>query len=419
VIRLWNAAAVALAAVLCASCETLEYTVAAVDQALYEVVPIHPVTGRPVPNLVTEEQEVRQAGQRHQKLIVAAQQQGVAVDPPGERLNHLQRVFWRLVAVAHRQQLAWQAHLIEHPKVNAFTIGGGYVYVYEGLYGNEGLVADRDDDELAAVLAHEIAHVALLHVSLRETWQRIINRARKDPFYSASFTTEQEAEADRLGVLYMALAGYDSQAGVRIWTRAHQRSGSDPAKYFYRHDHPLDAERVAIVQDAATQVMKYYAPGQRNPQWAEILVDNPLFPRAKQTTGQPGAGLARAVEVVIDAKGTHERAKDEAKRREKAAYRSHEHQSTLVRLLATKAEYDAYGRPMINMQFQNGAIYNIAGLGVRVTYLNGQTPIAQDPNCGGPANIQAGQTVWLACPYHYIPNANAYSVEITGVSFHQ
>ncbi len=419
VISLWKAAAISLMVVLCSGCETLERSFAAVDQALYEIVPIHPVTGRPVPNLVTEEQEVRQAGEQHRMLIIAAQREDIPVDPPGERLDQLRRAFARLVAVAHRQQLPWQIHLIDHPTVNAFTIGGGYVYVFEGLSGEQGLVRNRDDDELAAVLAHEIAHVTMLHVSLRETWQKIVKRSRKDPFYNASFTTEQEAEADKLGILYMALAGFDPHAASRIWARAHHKRGSDPAKYFYLHDHPLNAERVAIVREAAAQVMKYYTPAQRNTRWAEILVDNPLFPRAEQMAQQPGAGIGRAVESFFDAKRTHERAKDEAEGREEAAQRSYEYQSQLVRLLSFKAEYNAYGRPMVRMHVHNGAIYDVAVLGVRVIYMNGQTPIRQDPNCGGPASIGSGQKVWLSCPYWHVPNANAYSVEVTGVRFRE
>ena len=110
-------------------CETMGRAVVAMDRGLYEVVPLHPVTGRPVANLVSQEQEVRGAGQRHQQIVTAAARQGVALDMPGPRRDQMERVFKRLVAVAHRQQLPWQVHLVDHETVNAFTTGGGYVYV--------------------------------------------------------------------------------------------------------------------------------------------------------------------------------------------------------------------------------------------------------------------------------------------------
>jgi predicted Zn-dependent protease len=405
--------ALVLTSLALTGCETLT----AIDHGLYQAVPVHPVTGEPVPNLIGEDQEVRQAGERQETILAVALRGSVEVDPAGPRLDQLQRVFGRLVAVSHRQQLPWQVHLIDDSMVNAFTTGGGYVYVFEGLFGDQGLVRGQDDDELAAVLAHEIAHVTLLHVSLRETWQALVKRAREDPFYGASFTTEQEAEADKLSVLYMALAGFDPRAGARIWSRAHQRSGSDPARFAFLHDHPLDAQRFAIVETAAQQVAPYYTPGQQKADWAAILADNPLFPRAQQRGYQPGEGLIRAGGAAGEAIGTHEQVKAEAEMRERGYRETPQAQAQLVRLLTTQAGRDASGRLVIQMQFTNGSPYNVAALGVTVIYVAGQQPLAQDPGCGGPASIPAGQTVWLACLAHSVPGATGYVVQVTGVQF--
>lgn len=398
-------------------CETMGQMVVAVDEVLDEAVPIHPVTGRPVPNLVSDEQEVSQAGQRHRQLLQAAAQEGVAVDPPGARLRQLERVFNRLRQVSHRQQLPWQVHLIDHEQVNAFTTGGGYVYVFEGLFGRSGLVRDGDDDELAAVLAHEIGHVALLHVSIAETWSLLIERAKQDPYYSASFSTEQEAEADKLSVLYMALAGYDPDAGERIWRRAHQRQGSNPAQTLYLYDHPLNAERYATVRDSSSLVRQYYSPGQINPQWDAILAHNPLFPKADLASDQPGSGIVKALDLFLEGRQMHEEAKEEAERREEAARQTPEYQAKLVQLLQTQTAQDRYGRRVVQMQFHNGAPNDVAAIGVRVVYLSGQTALAQDPSCGGPAHISAGQTAWLACQLHSVKGASSYRVQITGVEF--
>ena len=400
-----------------AGCETMGQMAVVVDESLDEIIPVHPVTGRPVPNLVSDDQEVTQARQRHQQVLRAAAQEGVAVDQPGPRLNQLERVFNRLRLVAHRQHLPWQVHLIDHEQVNAFTTGGGYVYVLEGLYGRDGLVRNRDDDELAAVLAHEIAHVTLLHISIAATWRMIVERAKDDPYYAASFTTDQEAEADKLSVLYMALSGYDPAAGERIWGRAHQRRGSNPAQALYLNDHPLNAERYAIVRDSSSKVTQYYSRGQINPQWEAILADNPLFPRVDVASGQPGSGIGKAIEVIIEGRRKHEEAKEEAERREEAARQTPQYQRTLVQLLQTQTSQDSSGRPAMRMQFRNGSTYEVAAIGVTVTYMSGQSAVAQDPNCGGSAHIPAGQTVWLTCQLHSVQGISGYQVQMTAVEF--
>ncbi len=409
-------AAVAALLVPGVGCETAGQFATGVDQALYEMVPTHPVTGRPMANLLTEEQEVSIAQNSWGRLAAAASSEGIAIDPAGRRLDQIKWVFSGLVAVAHRQHLPWEVHLLRHPMPNAMTPGGGMVLVFEGIFtdypGGKGFLQPRDD-ELAAVLAHEIAHVTLMHRAERETSKLFTDRHEDDPFYSASYSTADEAEADKLSVLYMALAGYDPMAAPRVWQEAHQRYGSNPGLYLY--DHPLNAERIRLTAEAATQVSQYYTRGEPNAEWATILYDNPLFPTTPATGRQPGAGLIKAVGAALEAAGRHRAAKEEAEDRERAALQTPEVQATLVRLLETRL--DDQGRQLIWMQFQNGARYDIAALAVTVTYLGQQHAMAQDPNCGGPASIPAGQTVWLSCNYYPVQGADSFKVEITGVQF--
>lgn len=69
-----------------------------------------------------------------------------------------------------------------------------------------------------------------------------------------------------------------------------------------------------------------------------------------------------------------------------------------MQLIQTQTGTDRYGRSVVQMQFRNSSAYDVAAIGVTVRYLSGQTAVAQDPNCGGPAQIPAGQTVWLDLP---------------------
>ena len=387
-----------------------------VDQALYEVVPTHPVTGRPMANLVTEDREVAVAQNTWHSLAAAAGREGIVIDPAGPRLDQVQRVFSDLVAVAHRRYLPWEVHLLRHPMPNAMTPGGGMVVVFEGIFtdypSGQGFLRPRDD-ELAAVLAHEIAHVTLMHMAERETSRLFTDRHEDDPFYSASYSTADEAEADKLSVLYMALAGYDPMAAPRVWQAAHRRYGSDPGVYLYSH--PLNVERIRLTAEAASQVWQYYSRRDQNAKSASILHDNPLFPRTAATGREPGAGFVKAVGAALEAATTHRAAKEEAKDRERAALQTPQVQASLVRLLETRL--DDQGRQLIWMQFQNEARYDVAALGVTVTYLGQQRAVRQDPNCGGPANIPAGQVVWLACSYYPVQGADSFKVEITDVQF--
>lgn len=119
-----------------------------------------------------------------------------------------------------------------------------------------------------------------------------------------------------------------------------------------------------------------------------------------------------------EAIGKHYEAKADAIARE-SALRETQLQVALVRLVTTRPGVDAYGQPIIQLQFANGSIHETAAIGVTVTYLSGTRPVAQDPNCGGPARIAGGASVWLACALHAVPGATGYQVQITGVEFAQ
>lgn len=287
------APALALAAAT-AGCATLTELDQSAHEASAAVAPPHPVYGTPIFNLVPEEQEVAAAREAWTQIEAAFRQQGIAIDPAGERLGQIRAVFQRLVEVAHRQQLPWEVHLLGAEDVNAFTAGGGLVVVLDGLFG--GLVEPGDEDELSCVLAHEVAHVTLLHVPTRSTWSRFAKLAVKDAtgeFYQAAYTTEQEAEADRIAALYLALAGFDPTAASRIWERAHQRSGSSAAASGFLYDHPLDAERITATREVAAQVAAYYTPGEKNPDWKALLASSVLYQRSEETPYAPGAVVKR------------------------------------------------------------------------------------------------------------------------------
>jgi beta-barrel assembly-enhancing protease len=152
--------------------------------------------------------------------------------------------------------------VIEDDNLNAFALPGGYIFVHTGLIK----IAD-EEDELAAVMAHEIAHVAARHLTCRATQNQLARigtiplgvalgglggyAARQAanaaiPMTFLSFTRHDESEADFLGVQYMWAAGYDPNGAVSIFEKMESMRRSEPgavSRLFATH--PTDTDRIA------------------------------------------------------------------------------------------------------------------------------------------------------------------------------
>ncbi len=334
----------------------------------------------------------------------------MAIDPAGERLDQIRSIFQRLVAVAHRQQLPWEVHLLAAKDVNAGTVGGGLVVVFDGLFG--GLVEPGDQAELAAVLAHEVAHVTLLHVPTKSTWTSFANLAVKDAtgqYYRAAYTTEQEAEADRIAALYLALAGFDPMAAPRIWERAHQRSGSSGAASGFLFDHPLDANRMAATREAAVQVAQYYTPDEKNADWQTLLATNALYQRAAETPYAPGAGLGRAGAAAVDTWSRHERALQEEEQRKHvaAAFQA-------IQIIRAWEQPTADGHQGILLEVRNGTDRPVVELVISV-HVRGQQLLGTDNSCRAAVSIPAGQIGQMGCYKRQVAGATGLQPEIANV----
>ncbi len=266
------------------SCAEIDRGLKGVTDAL---APRDIVTGKRTLNLEPEADEIQRATDQTTELLNGWRSQGVGVDTDRSSLSKLEAMTTRIASVSHRPHLSWEIHLIEKNEVNAFTIGGGKLFVYRALFG--GLVDSRDENEVAAVLAHEIAHVSARHVGKREALQRlgVISQGGRGKLLQASFNTLQEDEADRIGLLYMALDGHDPRAAANVWQRAHLRYGSDPGNYTY--DHSLNIQRFEKVRMLIPIAMKYFrGQGIRNENYDRLRVENDLLPRQGSSAGDSG-----------------------------------------------------------------------------------------------------------------------------------
>ncbi len=165
-------------------------------------------------------------GLREHPRIVAAYG-GVYEDRQAEIM--VARIVGRLLAAANQPNAKYQITILDTSEVNAFALPGGYIYVTRGI-----LALASDTSELAAVLAHEIAHVTLRHARARTDRTRqtqIVDRvitgifggdtstdasANRTREQLAAFSQNQELDADKEGIKYAGKAGYDAQAAARF-----------------------------------------------------------------------------------------------------------------------------------------------------------------------------------------------------------
>lgn len=190
----------------------------------------------------------------------------------------VRRVGERIAAVSDRPDFKWEFNLIDDPKtVNAWCLPGGKVAVYSGI-----LPVTRDENGLAVVMGHEIAHALARHGSERMSQgllaqlggaalgaamaskpaatQRVAQEA-----YGAGatvgvllpFSRAHESEADHIGLILMAKAGYDPGGAVGFWRRMAQASGGKDSTPEFLRTHPADAKRIARIEEELPEARGY------------------------------------------------------------------------------------------------------------------------------------------------------------------
>lgn len=179
--------------------------------------------------LLTDTRRGQQVVQVGNNLIDAAKK--------WERVNNRGKLF----AFWHRD--TWEINYVEEPEWNAWCKAGGKICVFSGIF--DGPDAIQSDDELAAILGHEIAHALLFHIKRGIDYDEAVDElglgnAKKRNDKKMAYSRAMETEADKVGLTLMILAGYDGKAAADIWERMATTSG-----YYneYNSDHPADLRR--------------------------------------------------------------------------------------------------------------------------------------------------------------------------------
>ena len=199
--------------------------------------------------------------------------------------------------------------VIDYEDFNALAFGGGYFVVFSGL------MKQTNDDELAYVIAHELAHNTAGHIE-ESHFLKMKDAVGDKPSsgYAKSFTNINEQEADRIAIIYTALAGYDPRASSTIWGK---RPSSIQEYAFYR-THPPNTQRAKANSLATNKILKYYIRGVVNPNVEKILQCNELFCNkggTKLADGK-GGGVLKSLEVIADAVAKNKAIKREKKKQE-------------------------------------------------------------------------------------------------------
>jgi len=234
-----------------------------------------PVTGRHQLLLLSEGQETQMGLTAYQQILKKSK---LSTDPVAT--EQVRRVGKRIAEATGRSDFQWEFNLIEDKQANAFCLPGGKVAVYTGL-----LPITRDDAGLAAVLGHEVAHAIARHGGERVSQGLLVQvglaatqiaLARNDPATLQQVTAllgagatvglllpwsrTQESEADHLGLILMAKAGYDPHAALDLWRRmaeAAKGSGHPPE---FLSTHPSEATRIVQIEGWIPEAMQYYHP---------------------------------------------------------------------------------------------------------------------------------------------------------------
>jgi len=227
-----------------------------------------PITGRSQLQLVSGPQEAQMGAEAYKDILSKAK---ISTDPAANAL--VKRVGTRIAAATGRDDLAWEFTVIDDVQtVNAFALPGGKVAVYTGI-----LPITRDEAGLAVVLGHEVSHVMARHSAERMSKQLSLQYGAEifgaalgvNPEVTKTgaallvntillpWDRAQESEADHLGLIYMAKAGYDPRAASEFWQRMAEASKGRSSPPQFLSTHPSDETRIRQIEAWLPEAQRY------------------------------------------------------------------------------------------------------------------------------------------------------------------
>ena len=230
-----------------------------------------PLTGRKQLLLVSDSEVLTSSLTQYNDYIKTAKKstsssQTAMVKSVGQKIAAATEAYLRQSGMANEiKNFSWEFNLIDDKQVNAFCMPGGKIVVYEGL-----MKLVSSDDELAVVIGHEVAHAVAKHSNERMSQQilaqygaAILSNVLSEKSAAVQtvatavfglgaqyglmlpYSRKHEYEADYMGLVFMEIAGYDSESAVGFWTKMSSAGGSVPE---FLSTHPSDGKRIAQIR---------------------------------------------------------------------------------------------------------------------------------------------------------------------------
>ncbi len=241
-----------------------------------------PITGRQQLNLVPSDTVLSMSNSEYRDFlskhkIITNTPEAQMVLKVGQNIQHSVEVFFAQNNLSERLKgYQWEFNLVEDKSVNAWCMPGGKVVVYTGI-----LPVAKDDSGLAVVVGHEIAHAVAQHgdermsqgllaqmggVALATALSSKPNETNELFMAAYGIGTQvgilmpysrlQESEADRLGLIFMAMAGYDPRTAIDFWKRMASKQGASLPEFLSTH--PADETRIRNLEKLLPEAMRYY-----------------------------------------------------------------------------------------------------------------------------------------------------------------
>jgi len=243
-----------------------------------------PLTGRSQLNLIPNDQIIALSFDQYQQFlddhkVVSGTAQAATVNRVGRKIQHAVETYLDGQGQANLLTgYEWTFNLVKDDKVNAFAMPGGKVVIFTGI-----MPVAKDDAGLATVMGHEIAHAIARHGNERMSHGLVTQlggvalglalsdrpQQTQELFMTAygmgaqvgillPYSRLQESEADQLGLIFMALAGYDPHHAVDFWQRMAQQKDAGAAPPEFLSTHPAHATRINDLKQHVPEAMKYY-----------------------------------------------------------------------------------------------------------------------------------------------------------------
>ncbi len=241
-----------------------------------------PVTGRRQVNMLPESTLLSMSLTNYQqflsenKKLSSADSRTVQVRSIGKKIQDAVTQYMKKEGLSKKLEgFQWEFNVVEDPLVNAWCMPGGKVVVYTGL-----LPVTQTDEGLATVMGHEIAHAVARHGNERMSQQLMValggigiavamqeKPQQTQNIFLASYgaastlgvlkySRTHESEADKMGLIFMAMAGYNPSKSVEFWQRMSKAGGANMPEFMSTH--PSDETRIKDIQAFLPEAMNYY-----------------------------------------------------------------------------------------------------------------------------------------------------------------